>query len=80
VLGDEVAWHAFAALGRRVEAFGDEGRDALEAIRATFAPIEAQAWDEADELWASSAGADAWSDAADRWDAAVRAGLASLSA
>jgi hypothetical protein len=78
VLGDEAAWKAFAALGRRVEAPGEAGLHALEAIRSVLGPIEAQAWDEADGLWSSHAAPSAWRVAADRWDQDTRAALAAL--
>jgi hypothetical protein len=75
VLGDTTAWEAFAALSRAVEAPGDAGCDALVRIRGSMAPVEARAWEEADELWGARAGADRWREAADRWDQEVRAAL-----
>jgi len=45
-LGDEQQWGRFARLRERVDAHGD----ALGAIRAALAPVEAELWDEADLL------------------------------
>jgi hypothetical protein len=78
VLGDAEAWRSFAALGRRVEAPGDQGSAALATTRAVLAPVEAAAWDEADALWAAGAPPEAWRARATGWDRAVRAALASL--
>jgi hypothetical protein len=78
VLGDTTAWHAFAELGRRVEAPGDAGRCALEEVRAALDPVEDDAWAEAAELWATSASPTRWRDAAGRWDAAARSALDEL--
>jgi hypothetical protein len=78
VLGDAEAWRSFAALGRRVEAPGDQGSAALATTRAVLAPVEAAAWDEADAMWAAGAPPEAWRARATGWDRAVRAALASL--
>jgi hypothetical protein len=75
VLGDTSAWEAFAALSRAVEAPGDAGRDALGRIRGAMAPVEARAWEEADELWGARADVDRWREAAARWDGEVRRAL-----
>lgn len=75
VLGDAEGWRAFAALGRRVEAPGEQGASALDTVRSVLSPLEAAAWHEADALWARGAGPDAWRAAADHWDSAVRAAL-----
>jgi hypothetical protein len=49
-LGDAAQWERFARLRDRVE----RGADALEAIRARLAPVEAELWDEADSLAADA--------------------------
>jgi hypothetical protein len=48
-LGDARLWQRFAALRDRVEADGD----ALAAVRARLAPIEAEAWEAADSHFAA---------------------------
>jgi secernin len=78
VLGDVDAWRAFAELGRRVEAPGEAGSQALTAVRALLSPIEGHAWAEADDLWTSGSGPERWRSAAAGWDAAVRSALAAL--
>jgi hypothetical protein len=76
VLGDVDAWRSFSALSRTVERPGQDGGDALAAIRASLAPVEATAWADADELWDSRAGADRWRQAAAGWDRLVRDAVA----
>jgi hypothetical protein len=80
VLGDPVAWSAFSALSRAVEAPGDEGHEALAAARRHLAPIEVSAWSRADELWSAGGSRRDWHDAADEWDSEVRSALAALAA
>jgi len=77
VLGDVDAWRSFAGLSRAVEAPGAEGREALIALRAVLAPVEASAWDQAEELWSSGATLERWQAAAAEWDARLRAALGS---
>jgi hypothetical protein len=52
-LGDPGTWHRFDALRDRVERDGPQ----LAAIRAVLAPLEAELWDEADELGCDGDGA-----------------------
>ncbi len=78
VVGDAEAWRTFAALGRRVEARGEEGASALAAIRDVLDPLEASTWAQADELHELDAGPEAWRAATDGWDAALRDALAAL--
>ena len=78
VLGDAAAWRSFAALSRRVEAPGDDGRAALAATRAALGPLEAEAWAEAEALWDAGAGVDAWEAAVTAWDARARTALTAL--
>jgi hypothetical protein len=79
VLGDTAAWAAFSALGRVVEVVGGAGSSALVRIRNVLGPIEAAAWDEADDLWSADAGSDRWQVAAAGWSTEVRAALTTLS-
>jgi len=72
VLDDEGVWRAFSGWSRAVEQPGDDGLAALAAVRAALAPIEADAWDEADELWEGRAGVARWRQAATGWSARVR--------
>lgn len=76
VLGDAGAWSSFSSLSRAAERPGDEGRAALAEVRAALAPIEADAWDEADELWDRRADRSSWRTAADAWSGRVRETLA----
>ena len=78
VLGSADAWRAFSALSRAVERPGDEGAAALASVRAALAPVEAQAWAEADELWARDADAPRWRAAADAWSRRVEGVLDEL--
>ncbi len=79
VLGDAEAWTSFRALSWSVERAGEEGHDALRRARSLLAPIEAAAWDEADQLWTTAAEAQRWREAAAGWDRRVRATLQELS-
>jgi hypothetical protein len=78
ILGDAAAWRSFAALSRRVETPGDEGRSALAAIRDALGPLEAEVWADAQVLWDAGSGVDTWETAAARWDAQARSILAAL--
>lgn len=72
VLGEAEAWRSSSALSRMAERRGSEGDAALRAIRSALAPVEAAAWEEADELWAARAGAAPWRLAAAGWDDRTR--------
>ena len=78
VLGSAEAWRAFRALGAAAERPGAEGEVALHTIRAALAPIEATAWDEADDLWQERADVGRWRVAADAWDERITAVVRSL--
>jgi len=78
ILGDEEVWRAHSAWSRAVERPGDAGLAALTAVRAALAPIEGDAWAEADELWAHGAGEDRWRTAAAGWSARVRRAVDAL--
>lgn len=78
VLGDIGAWRSFSALSRAVERPGQEGSDALLAIRTSLATVEAAAWADAEELWAARAGAERWRGAAAGWDQLVRSAVADV--
>jgi hypothetical protein len=78
LLGDAAAWRAFAALGRQVEAPGEQGAEALTAIRAVFDPLEASLWEEAASLHATRADRASWEQAADRWTAQLASALTEL--
>ena len=80
VLGDAAMWRSFSALSRMVEQPGGAGDTALDEIRSTLAPVEAAAWDEAADLWASEAAAVRWRAAAAGWDEQVRVALAACRA
>ncbi|MGK2928118.1 MAG: hypothetical protein ACSLFO_00915 [Acidimicrobiales bacterium] len=71
VLGSTEAWRSFSDLSRMVERPGDEGASTLAAVRAALAPLEADAWAEADELWDAGAGERRWRAAAAGWSARV---------
>lgn len=76
VLGDVEAWRSFSALSRVVERPGEDGAAALRAVRRALAPVEAAAWEEADELWGAGAPADRWRAAAAGWDEQLRRAVA----
>jgi secernin len=80
VLGDLATWRSFSRLSRAVEAPGDAGAEALAAVRAALGPLETEAWELADELWAAGADADQWAAAAAGWDVAVHRALDGLGA
>lgn len=75
VLGSADAWDSFHVLSRAVERPGDEGAAALASVRAALAPVEADAWAEADELWDQDAGPERWRTAAGAWSTRVRGAL-----
>ncbi len=79
VLGDPDVWRSFAMLARAIERPAEAGGEALREVRSVLAPIEADAWDEADRLWSTAADARRWRQAAAGWDRQVRAALAQLS-
>jgi secernin len=69
-LADPAQWHRFEALRDRVEAAraadpAGSGTDLLAEVRAALAPVEADLWDEADEIAAGRGPADqvAWAQA-----------------
>jgi hypothetical protein len=62
-MGDEQQWERFARLRERVDADGD----ALGEIRATLAPVEADLWDEADQLAARASDEECSSFATRAW-------------
>ncbi len=78
VLGAGDVWHSFEALSRAVERPDGEGAAALGAVRSALAPVEAEVWAEADELWDQDADDQRWRAAADGWSVRVEATLDEL--
>lgn len=75
VLTDETVWSRLGGLARRVESPGERGREALRAIRAELGPVEARAWDRADELAAADSSLSDWETAAQDWSRTMRSAL-----
>lgn len=73
-LDDPVLWKAASAAARQSEGASDDASAATTNARRAFGGIEASAWEQAAELVADHAPADAWVAAADQWStSAIRA-------
>jgi hypothetical protein len=71
VLSEPATWAHASAAARDAEQPGDDGLASLAATRRRVGTVEAQAWDEADELAERHASATEWRAAAERWSAAL---------